>query len=146
MKLIHAMVRVTNLNLSLRFYCDILGFKLLDKQDFPEGRFTIVLLTADNTDLSGDWPQPCLELTHNWDKTYLYVAGENFGHIALSVPDIYIMCQKLLDNNIIINRPPRDGHMAFIKSPDDISIEFLQEGEPLSPKEPWISMKNIGTW
>jgi lactoylglutathione lyase len=133
------MVRVTNLEESLRFYCDHLGLEELRRFDVEAGRFTLVFLGADEN------PETQLELTHNWDPEELG-AGRNFGHLAYNVKDIYQTCQKLMDAGVTINRPPRDGHMAFVRSPDDISIELLQEGEALPPQEPWASMPNVGEW
>jgi lactoylglutathione lyase len=133
------MVRVTNLEESLRFYCDHLGLEELRRFDVEAGRFTLIFLGADEN------PEAQLELTHNWDPEELG-GGRNFGHLAYNVKDIYQTCQRLMDAGVTINRPPRDGHMAFVRSPDDISIELLQEGEALPPREPWASMPNVGAW
>ena len=135
------MVRVQNIEDSLNFYCDKLGLKEVRRIENDKGRFTLIFLGAENSDER----HALLELTYNWDPEE-YTGGRNFGHLAYSVKNIYETCDKLIENGITINRPPRDGHMAFIKSPDGISIEILQEGEPLSVKEPWQSMKNNGTW
>ena len=139
MKYLHTMVRVTDLDASLDFYCGKLGLSEVKRVDVPAGRFTLVYLSAPSDQ------GPELELTYNWDKED-YTGGRNFGHLAYAVDDIYAVCQSLMDQGVTINRPPRDGHMAFIKSPDGISIELLQAGERLAPAEPWVSMENTGTW
>lgn len=139
MKYLHTMVRVADLNASLRFYRDALGLEVLSVNEFPHGRYTLAFLAA-----PGD-PSAQLELTFNWDPE-VYTGGRNFGHVAYSVEDIYATCQRLLDHGVTISRPPRDGQMAFVRSPDSISIELLQAGRPLPPAEPWVSMKNHGTW
>jgi lactoylglutathione lyase len=133
------MVRVTDLEQSLRFYCDHLGLNELRRIDVESGRFTLVFLGADEN------PEVQLELTHNWDPEELG-GGRNFGHLAYNVENIYETCQKLMDAGVSINRPPRDGHMAFVRSPDGISIELLQAGKALPPREPWASMPNLGEW
>jgi len=133
------MVRVTNLDASLRFYCDLLGLKEQRRVDVEAGRFTLVFLGTDEN------PEAQVELTHNWDPEEL-TGGRNFGHLAYNVKDIYETCQKLTEAGVTINRPPRDGHMAFVRSPDGISIELLQEGQALPPREPWASMPNVGEW
>jgi lactoylglutathione lyase len=135
------MVRIKDLDESLDFYCNKLGLKELKRNENEKGRFTLIFLGADNSDEN----MGLLELTYNWDNEE-YAGGRNFGHLAYSVQNIYETCQKLRENGVIINRPPRDGHMAFIKSPDNISIEILQEGKNLTPQEPWLSMENTGTW
>ena len=135
------MVRVQNIEDSLNFYCDKLGLKEVRRIENETGRFTLIFLGAENSDDR----HALLELTYNWDPEE-YTGGRNFGHLAYSVKNIYETCDKLMKNGVTINRPPRDGHMAFIKSPDGISIEILQEGESLPVKEPWQSMKNNGTW
>ena len=135
------MVRVQNIEDSLNFYCDKLGLKEVRRIENDKGRFTLIFLGAENSDER----HALLELTYNWDPEE-YTGGRNFGHLAYSVNNIYETCDKLMKNGVTINRPPRDGHMAFIKSPDGISIEILQEGEALPIKEPWQSMKNSGTW
>ena len=135
------MVRVQNIEDSLNFYCDKLGLKEVRRIENEKGRFTLIFLGAENSDDR----HALLELTYNWDPEE-YTGGRNFGHLAYSVNNIYEKCNKLMENGVTINRPPRDGHMAFIKSPDGISIEILQEGKPLPIEEPWQSMKNNGTW
>ena len=143
---LHTMVRISNVDDSLKFYCDILGLKLVRKVDSEKGRYTNFFLSAPQDKIDYNSKKgPALELTYNWDPE-VYSGGRNFGHLAYRVGHIYDFCQKLIDNGIVINRPPRDGNMAFIKSPDGISIELLQEGEPLEIKEPWSSMKNEGSW
>jgi lactoylglutathione lyase len=139
MKYLHTMVRVTNLDDSLDFYCNKLGLQLKSKRDFTAGRFTLAFLAAPGDD-SGQ-----LELTYNWDPV-AYTSGRNFGHLAYAVDDIYALCANLEKQGVTINRPPRDGHMAFVRSPDGISIELLQRGNALQPQEPWLSMPNIGSW
>jgi len=139
MKYLHTMVRVTDLEESLDFYCNKLGLVELKRHESTGGRYTLVYLAA-----PGD-EDAQVELTWNWDPEE-YSDGRNFGHLAYAVDDIYDLCQKLMDAGITINRPPRDGHMAFVRSPDGISIEFLQKGESLPPKEPWVSMESIGAW
>ncbi len=139
MKYLHTMVRVTDLTVSLRFYCDALGLRELSRKDFPRGRFTLVFLAAPGDESAQ------VELTHNWDPEQ-YGGGRNFGHLAYAVDDIYATCQRLKDHGVVINRPPRDGHMAFVRSPDGISIELLQQGGPRPPAEPWKSMPNVGNW
>ena len=135
------MVRVKNIENSLNFYCDKLGLKEVRRIENEKGRFTLIFLGTENSDDR----HALLELTYNWDPEN-YTGGRNFGHLAYSVNNIYEKCNKLMENGVTINRPPRDGHMAFIKSPDGISIEILQEGKPLLIEEPWQSMKNNGTW
>jgi lactoylglutathione lyase len=138
MKYLHTMVRVTDLEQSLRFYRDALGLVELSRRDYPQGRYTLVFLAA-----PGDAAQ--VELTHNWDPES-YGGGRNFGHLAYAVENIYATCERLREHGVLINRPPRDGRMAFVRSPDAISIEILQRGEALSPAEPWASMPNSGVW
>jgi lactoylglutathione lyase len=139
MKYLHTMVRVTDLDASLDFYCNKLGLQELSRYDSEQGRFTLVFLaTPGDTDAQ-------VELTHNWDPED-YTEGRNFGHLAYQVDNIYALCQKLMDEGVTICRPPRDGHMAFVRSPDNISIELLQQGEALAPQEPWVSMQNTGHW
>ena len=140
MKYLHTMVRVTDLEASLDFYVNKLGLVELNRRDFESGRFTLVFLAA-----PGD-EDAQVELTYNWDGDEKYMGGRNFGHLAYRVKDIYALCQKLMDGGVTINRPPRDGHMAFVRSPDGISIELLQEGGRLEPQEPWASMPNTGEW
>jgi len=139
MKYLHTMVRVADLEQSLDFYCNKLGLVELRRKEIPQGRFTLVFLAA-----PGD-EEAQLELTYNWDPE-AYTGGRNFGHLAYAVEDIYATCQRLMDAGVTINRPPRDGHMAFVRSPDGISIELLQAGEALPAREPWASMANTGTW
>ena len=139
MKYLHTMVRVTDLDESLDFYCNKLGLEEVRRKDVPEGRFTLVFLAAPG-DSSAE-----LELTHNWDPED-YGSGRNFGHLAYRVDDIYAACERLREGGVVINRPPRDGRMAFVRSPDGISIELLQRGEALPPREPWASMANSGSW
>ena len=139
MKYLHTMVRVTDIDASLDFYCNKLGLVELSRRDIPAGRFTLVFLAAPGDESAQ------VELTWNWDPEE-YSGGRNFGHLAYAVDDIYATCQKLMDAGVTINRPPRDGHMAFIVSPDGISIELLQKGKALPASEPWASMKNEGSW
>jgi len=139
MKYLHTMVRVTDIDQSLRFYCDALGLTELRRQDSPQGRFTLVFLAA-----PGD-EHAQVELTYNWDPQP-YDGGRNFGHLAYAVEDIYAACHRLMEHGVTINRPPRDGRMAFVRSPDNISIELLQHGPALAPAEPWASMPNTGVW
>lgn len=146
MRYLHTMVRVHDLNESLDFYCNKLDLVECDRMDSEAGRFTLVYLHAPlDADQAAKIQAPLLELTYNWD-TEDYGGGRNFGHLAFEVDNIYETCQKLIDSGVIINRPPRDGRMAFIRSPDKISIEFLQKGAALAPAEPWLSMENTGTW
>jgi lactoylglutathione lyase len=140
MKYLHTMVRVADLEKSLDFYCNKLGLREVRRRVDEKGRYTLVFLAA-----SGDDETALIELTHNWDPETL-AGGRNFGHLAYAVDDIYALCQKLMDHGVTINRPPRDGHMAFIRSPDGISIELLQANGSLPPKEPWSSMPNTGAW
>jgi lactoylglutathione lyase len=139
MKYLHTMVRVTDIQASLAFYCDALGLQELKRYDSEEGRFTLVFLAAVGNESAQ------VELTHNWDPEP-YEGGRNFGHLAYQVEDIYATCQRLMDNGVVINRPPRDGRMAFVRSPDGISIELLQQGEALAPSAPWQNMDNTGEW
>jgi lactoylglutathione lyase len=139
MKYLHTMVRVTDIEKSLAFYRDALGLELLSRKEYPQGRFTLVFLAA-----PGDHAAQ-VELTHNWDPES-YTGGRNFGHLAYAVDDIYASCERLQSHGVTINRPPRDGRMAFVRSPDNISIELLQKGDALAPREPWASMPNIGQW
>ena len=139
MRYYHTMVRVSNLEESLDFYCNKLGLSETRRIESEKGRYTNVFLGADEN------PEASIELTYNWDPEE-YTGGRNFGHLAYLVENIYDLCQKMQDAGVIINRPPRDGRMAFLKSPDGISIELLQDGEALEPAEPWLSMENTGTW
>ena len=146
MKYLHTMVRVTDLEASLEFYCDKLGLKEVSRSEHEAGRFTLVFLCAPQDEAAARAGRaPTVELTYNWDPE-VYDGGRNFGHLAYAVDDIYAACQRLQDKGVTINRPPRDGRMAFIRSPDNISIELLQAGEALPPKEPWASMPNVGVW
>jgi lactoylglutathione lyase len=139
MKYLHTMVRVTDIDASLKFYCDGLGLREVSRRDYPQGRFTLVFLAA-----PGD-EHAQVELTWNWDPEP-YGGGRNFGHLAYEVQDLYATCAQLAAHGVTILRPPRDGHMAFVRSPDNISIELLQKGAPLAPAEPWQSMPNTGSW
>jgi len=139
LKYLHTMVRVSDLDASLDFYCNKLGLRQLQRRDSEQGRFTLVFLAAEGDD------QAQIELTYNWDPE-VYGEGRNFGHIAYQVDNIYAACEQLRQKGVLINRPPRDGRMAFVRSPDNISIELLQRGAPLAPEEPWVSMPNSGKW
>jgi lactoylglutathione lyase len=143
MNYLHTMVRISNIEKSLDFYCNLLGLKELKRYDDDKGRYTLIFLAAD-ADANNDNP-PAIELTYNWDSED-YGEGRNFGHLAYAVEDIYGLCQRLKDGGVTINRPPRDGRMAFIRAPDNVSIELLQVGEALQPQEPWASMPNTGHW
>jgi len=146
MEYLHTMVRVTNVEESLDFYCNKLGLVEFSRMENEKGRFTLIFLCASNDlHLAKQGKKPLLELTYNWDPEE-YTGGRNFGHLAFKVENIYELCQRLMDKGVVINRPPRDGHMAFIKSPDGISIELLQKGDDLELQEPWLSMQNTGTW
>jgi lactoylglutathione lyase len=146
MRYLHTMVRARNLDETLDFYCDKLGLVEVNRYDSESGRFTLVFLAApEDIAESGQTKAPMVEITYNWDPED-YEGGRNFGHLAYRVDDIYATCQRLLDGGVTINRPPRDGHMAFVRSPDGISIELLQAGESLAPQEPWASMANTGSW
>ena len=139
-KYLHTMVRVKNIEESKKFYCDLLGLREIRRKESEEGKFTLVFLAAPNQE------DIALELTYNWNTNEIYSEGRNFGHLAFEVSDIYEICIRLQKAGVIINRPPRDGRMAFVRSPDNISIELLQTGNPLDIKEPWKSMKSIGHW
>ncbi|MDC1134150.1 lactoylglutathione lyase [Alphaproteobacteria bacterium] len=146
MKFLHTMIRVSNIEDSIDFYCNKLGLVEIRRKDVPEGKFTLIFLAAnEDENRAKEEKSPEIELTYNWNPEN-YDFGRNFGHLAFSVNDIYKTCQKLIDHGVIINRPPRDGRMAFIKSPDNISIEILQQGDNLAIMEPWSSMQNIGIW
>ncbi|MGH1428488.1 MAG: VOC family protein [Arenicella sp.] len=146
MQYLHTMIRVGNLEAALDFFCEKLGLIEISRKDHEKGRFSLIFLAAPgDLDSAEKNKSPLLELTYNWDEDS-YSSGRNFGHLAYRVDNIYDTCQRLLDKGIIINRPPRDGHMAFIKSPDGISIELLQNGASLTPQEPWVSMENTGNW
>ena len=139
-KYLHTMVRVKNIEQSLEFYCNLLGLKEIRRKNSEEGKFTLVFLAAPKQE------EVCVELTYNWNSNENYTEGRNFGHLAFEVENIYQICEKLQKAGIVINRPPRDGRMAFIRSPDNISIELLQKGNSLENKEPWKSMVNVGHW
>ena len=146
MRYLHTMVRVSDLDESLDFYCNKLGLAEVRRYESEKGRFTLVFLSAPkDVDQAKASQAPLVELTYNWDPED-YGGGRNFGHLAYRVDDIYATCQRLMDAGVTINRPPRDGHMAFVRSPDNVSIELLQEGETLAPQEPWASMENTGEW
>ena len=141
MRYLHTMVRVKDLPAALHFFCEGLGLREIRRRDSEQGRFTLVFLGEKS---EGDSPQ--IELTHNWDQTDPYTHGRNFGHVAYEVDDIYAACQRFIDAGYKISRPPRDGRMAFVRSPDLISVELLQKGEALAPREPWTTMPNVGEW
>jgi len=146
MQYLHTMIRVSNLEPTLHFFCDLLGMVEIDRKSSDKGRFTLVFLAAsEDESRAREDRAPMLELTYNWDPEE-YSGGRNFGHLAFRVDDIYTLCETLQASGITINRPPRDGRMAFILTPDNISIELLQKGDPLVLKEPWLSMENTGTW
>lgn len=146
MRYLHTMVRVRDLPAAIRFFCDGLGLQEIRRRDSEQGRFTLVFLgeRAEGGVVRDDGPQ--IELTYNWDQTEPYTGGRNFGHVAYEVDNIYAACQRLIDKGYMISRPPRDGRMAFVRSPDLISVELLQAGAALEPAEPWTSMKNVGEW
>ena len=139
MHYLHTMVRITDVDASLRFYRDALGLEVLSRRDVPQGRFTLIFLAAPGNETAQ------VELTYNWDPE-AYTGGRNFGHLAYAVDNIYATCQRLMDHGVTINRPPRDGRMAFVRSPDGISVELLQHGAALAVAEPWASMPNVGVW
>ena len=139
MRYLHTMLRVTDIDASLDFYCNKLGLEVLNRYDVEAGRFTLVFLAAPGNELAQ------VELTHNWDPES-YSSGRNFGHLAYEVEDIYALCQKLMDGGVTIHRPPRDGRMAFVRSPDGVSVELLQKGKALPTAKPWASMENVGEW
>ena len=146
MRYLHTMVRVRDIDQSLDFYCNKLGLKEVRRYESEKGRFTLVFLAApDDEAAAAETQAPLVELTYNWDPED-YDGGRNFGHLAYRVENIYEVCQRLMDGGVTINRPPRDGHMAFVRSPDNISIELLQDGDALPPAEPWASMQNTGEW
>jgi lactoylglutathione lyase len=147
MQYLHTMVRISDVDASLRFYCDLLGMKEIRRYDSEKGRFTNIFLAApaDETEAASERKAPLLELTYNWDPED-YKTGRAWGHLAFRVDDVYATCQHLMDNGVTINRPPRDGRMAFVRSPDRQSVELLQKGEGLPPQEPWASMPNTGKW
>ena len=146
MKYLHTMVRIKDVEKSLEFYCKHLGLVQTSRKDYENGRFSLIFLAApDDEDHAKNGRQMELELTYNWDPEE-YTGGRNFGHLAYEVDNVYETCQRLMDGGVTINFPPRDGRMAFVRSPDSISIELLQKGEALAPAEPWVSMENIGSW
>ena len=146
MRYLHTMVRVTNLDETLHFFCDLLGMVEVRRTESEKGRFTNIFLAASEDEAAArDARAPVVELTYNWDPED-YTGGRNFGHLAFQVDDIYETCQNLVDAGVTINRPPRDGYMAFIRTPDNISIELLHKGDPLPLEEPWASMENTGVW
>jgi Lactoylglutathione lyase and related lyases len=146
MRYLHTMVRIRDLDASMRFYTDLFGLQEVRRIENEKGRFTLIFLAApEDIEAASAYKAPCLELTYNWDRED-YTGGRNFGHLAYEVDDIYGFCRRLMENGVTINRPPRDGHMAFVRSPDGISIEILQKGEPLPTAEPWASMPNTGSW
>ena len=140
MKYLHTMIRVRDVDATLRFFCDGLGLREMRRKDNPAGKYTLIFLAAPES------PDAEIELTHNWESTEDYGSARNFGHLAFRVDDIYATCDRLAKMGVAINRPPRDGHMAFVRSPDLISIELLQKGDALPPREPWSSMPNTGVW
>lgn len=146
MQYLHTMIRISDVDESLRFFCDLLGLVQVNRYDNESGRFSLIFLAApEDVERAKNDKAPLLELTWNWDPE-TYTGGRNFGHLAFRVDDIYATCQTLMDAGVTINRPPRDGHMAFVRSPDNISIELLQRGDSLAPQEPWQSMPNTGEW
>ena len=146
MRYLHTMVRVGNIDESLAFYCGVLGMAEVRRTEHKAGRFTLIFLAAPDDESSACANfAPMLELTHNWDPEPLE-GGRNFGHLAFEVDDIYAACRRILDHGVILNRPPRDGRMAFVRSPDGISVELLQKGRPKRPESPWTEMENVGTW
>lgn len=146
MQYLHTMVRITDVDKSLDFFCNKLGLVQVRRNDYEKGRFSLIFLAApEDVERAKNDQAPMVELTYNWDPED-YGGGRNFGHLAYRVDDIYQTCQRLMDGGVTINRPPRDGHMAFVRSPDNISIELLQKGEALPPQEPWASMPNTGEW
>lgn len=147
MKYLHTMVRVTDIDASLHFWCELLGLEEATRNDYPDGKFTLIFLIApEDRDAFHAGRAPALELTYNWDSDETYTGGRNFGHLAYEVDDIYAACQRLQDGGVVINRPPRDGRMAFVRSPDGISVELLQKGQAQAPQDPWASMPSIGEW
>jgi len=147
MRYLHTMVRVMDINASLRFWCEGLALTEVSRREYPDGKFTLIFLAAEEDgEQFSKTRSPALELTYNWDSDEEYDGGRNFGHLAYEVDDIYATCQHLMDMGVVINRPPRDGRMAFVRSPDGISVELLQKGEAQPPSEPWASMGNIGEW
>ena len=147
MRYVHTMIRITDIEESLDFWCNKMGLEEVRRTDNEAGQFTLIFLAAPkDKDKSATYHAPELELTYNWNSDELYKTGRSWGHLAYRVDDIYKTCQELMDKGVVINRPPRDGHMAFVKSPDNVSIELIQEEGPLPPQEPWASMGNTGDW
>lgn len=151
MQYLHTMLRIGDIDKSLHFFCDLLGLKQMRRYDNEKGRFTLIFLAAPQDEqAAAENKAPMVELTYNWPdengNVETYSGGRNFGHLAYRVDDIYATCQKLMDGGVVINRPPRDGYMAFVRSPDGVSIELLQKGDALAPAEPWASMQNTGSW
>tara|TARA_B100000676_G_C18013591_1_gene808216 strand:+ start:1204 stop:1644 length:441 start_codon:yes stop_codon:yes gene_type:complete len=146
MEYLHTMVRIRDIDESLNFYCNLLGLIEVSRKDSEKGRYSLIFLAApDDAEAASQTRRPTVELTYNWDREE-YEGGRNFGHLAFRVNNIYAICKRLLDGGVTICRPPRDGHMAFVRSPDGISVELLQRGEALPPAEPWVSMLNTGEW
>ena len=148
MRYLHTMLRVSDLDESLSFFCGVMDMREVKRMESEKGRFTLVFLAAPGDEertKEFDQPAPVLELTYNWDPEE-YAGGRNFGHVAFEVDDIYATCQKIADSGVTINRPPRDGHMAFLRTPDNVSIELLQKGGARAPQEPWASTENVGEW
>lgn len=146
MQYLHTMIRISDVDASLDFFCNKLGLVEISRNDYEQGRFSLIFLAApEDVERANADRAPLLELTHNWDPE-TYDGGRNFGHLAYRVDDIYALCQRLMDNGVTINRPPRDGRMAFVRSPDNVSVELLQRGDALPPREPWSSMPNTGEW
>lgn len=150
MNYLHSMIRVSNLEETLKLFCGVLGFREVRRHESEKGRFTLVFLSASGDEYHSDKKSPVLELTYNWPdengKSEIYTGGRNFGHLAYAVENIYEVCQKLIDFGVRINRPPRDGYMAFFRTADGISVELLQKGQPLEIKSPWTEMENFGSW
>ena len=147
MKYLHTMVRVTDIDESLNFWCGLMGLEEATRRDYPDGKFTLIFLVAPEDREAFDAGRaPALELTYNWDSDEVYSGGRNFGHLAFEVDDVYATCQHLMDGGVVINRPPRDGRMAFVRSPDGISVELLNKGGAQDAAEPWASMPNTGEW
>lgn len=146
MRYLHTMVRVANVEKSLDFYCNLLGLVEVRRTESEKGRYTLIFLAApEDVEAARQNRAPLVELTYNWDPE-AYTGGRNFGHLAYQVDDIYAVCERMMKGGVVINRPPREGRMAFVRSPDNISIELLQKGDGLEPREPWISMPNVGAW
>lgn len=147
MKYLHTMVRVTDIDESMHFWCGLMGLEEATRRDYPDGKFTLIFLVAPEDRAAFEAGRaPALELTYNWDSDEVYSGGRNFGHLAFEVDDVYATCQHLMDGGVVINRPPRDGRMAFVRSPDGISVELLNKGGAQDAAEPWASMPNTGEW